>query len=526
MEGTPVGVGMGKIAAILAFSCLLLPAGVASVLAQALSEPEALARAGGLRTKSCVSSQNVPTEHQLWLRPDSRRAWRQGLHRYSSSCRVRTGSSLIAQLHASSGLPGFALRQNSGAPAGGGERSRRSSGSRGRPTPGTSPPARAYRTGRSATTRFLGVEHRYCPRLGYARSRGRPRASGRRYWFEAYELRTPPGASGGAGVTERGVIGIVLQDATDSSWLLPVERIIELFTAWDLPVNLLISPQAVSSTEVGTPSGPGALASPLVASSPSVASAPLQAVGQCGARTSRKQTSGSRDGVQPSAWCSSRRASIRRPARRRRSARSPITNLRGPDQDQEDFSVTPLLAEKWTFSPDLKTLTFKLTSRRQFPGRRALHLEGREVLLRARRGEGLDQQGQGVLRLDRVDRHARPDDGVAQLQGAELPGALSPRPQHRGDHRREERGDQGDQPGRHRPLQVRDLEQGRLGHAGQVGRLSRRRRRSRSSMRRSASSPIRPRRSRRCSPATSTPSRASPAFRRSASSRAIRASRC
>src|SRR5271157_482670 len=27
---------------------------------------------------------------------------------------------------------------------------------------------------------------------------------------------------------------------------------------------------------------------------------------------------------------------------------------------EEDFSVTPLLAEKWTFSPDLKTLTFTL----------------------------------------------------------------------------------------------------------------------------------------------------------------------
>ena len=26
----------------------------------------------------------------------------------------------------------------------------------------------------------------------------------------------------------------------------------------------------------------------------------------------------------------------------------------------EDFSVTPLLAEKWDFSPDLKTLTFTL----------------------------------------------------------------------------------------------------------------------------------------------------------------------
>ena len=29
---------------------------------------------------------------------------------------------------------------------------------------------------------------------------------------------------------------------------------------------------------------------------------------------------------------------------------------------EEDFSVTPLLAEKWTFSPDLKTLTFTLRS--------------------------------------------------------------------------------------------------------------------------------------------------------------------
>src|SRR5579863_9004146 len=27
---------------------------------------------------------------------------------------------------------------------------------------------------------------------------------------------------------------------------------------------------------------------------------------------------------------------------------------------EEDFSVTPLLVEKWTFSPDLKTLTFTL----------------------------------------------------------------------------------------------------------------------------------------------------------------------
>ena len=51
----------------------------------------------------------------------------------------------------------------------------------------------------------------------------------------------------------------------------------------------------------------------------------------------------------------------------------------------EDFSVTPLLAEKWTFSPDLKTLTFTLAQGRQVPGRRDVLLEGREILLRARR---------------------------------------------------------------------------------------------------------------------------------------------
>jgi hypothetical protein len=53
------------------------------------------------------------------------------------------------------------------------------------------------------------------------------------------QLRTPPGASGGAAVTENGVIGIVLQDAADFSLMLPVERIVQLFRAWQLPVDLL-----------------------------------------------------------------------------------------------------------------------------------------------------------------------------------------------------------------------------------------------------------------------------------------------
>ena len=55
------------------------------------------------------------------------------------------------------------------------------------------------------------------------------------------------------------------------------------------------------------------------------------------------------------------RASIRRRRRPPRSAKSTHYNIfEGLTKINEDFSVTPLLAEKWTFSPDLKTLTFTL----------------------------------------------------------------------------------------------------------------------------------------------------------------------
>src|SRR5271154_7475294 len=44
---------------------------------------------------------------------------------------------------------------------------------------------------------------------------------------------------------------------------------------------------------------------------------------------------------------------------------------------------------------------------RQIPGRRAVLLQGRQVLVRALRGQGLHEQGKGVLRFDRVDRRER-----------------------------------------------------------------------------------------------------------------------
>ncbi len=163
---------------------------------------------------------------------------------------------------------------------------------------------------------------------------------------------------------------------------------------------------------------------------------------------------------------------------------------------------------------------------RQVPGRRDVFLQGREILLRARRGQGLDQQGKSLLRLDRIDRRQRPRRRHAEVQGSELPGPVPPRPEHRCHRRREERGERSDQPGRHRPLQARCLEQGFVGHARQMGRLPRRRQ----DRHRARDVPLHQRSlgggrgdARR---ETSTTSRNSRPPRTSRNSRAIRASRC
>ena len=102
----------------------------------------------------------------------------------------------------------------------------------------------------------------------------------------------------------------------------------------------------------------------------------------------------------------------------RRDRRSDaLQHLRGPDQDQRGLlghaaarREMGLLARSQ--DPDLHP-----EAERQVPGRRVLLVQGRQVLVRALRRQGLDQQGQGFLRLDRIDRHARSDDGRAQVQG-------------------------------------------------------------------------------------------------------------
>ena len=72
------------------------------------------------------------------------------------------------------------------------------------------------------------------------------------------QLRTPPGASGGAGVTQNGVIGMVLQDGGDYSLLLPAGHIVELFQFYHLPVNLLIPVPAPAAKALGPAKGTAA----------------------------------------------------------------------------------------------------------------------------------------------------------------------------------------------------------------------------------------------------------------------------
>ena len=79
----------------------------------------------------------------------------------------------------------------------------------------------------------------------------------------------------------------------------------------------------------------------------------------------------------------------------------------------EDFSVTPLLAEKWDFSPDLKTLTFTLRPNVKFQDGETFTSNDVKFSFERFAGKEFDQQGQGVLRLDRIHRDARSDDGRA-----------------------------------------------------------------------------------------------------------------
>ena len=90
-----------------------------------------------------------------------------------------------------------------------------------------------------------------------------------------------------------------------------------------------------------------------------------------------------------------------------------LQHLRGPDQDQRGLLGHAAAGRQMDLLARPQDPDLHPQAERQVPGRRALLVQGRQVLVRALRRQGLDQQGQGVLRLDRIDRHARSDDGRA-----------------------------------------------------------------------------------------------------------------
>ena len=140
----------------------------------------------------------------------------------------------------------------------------------------------------------------------------------------------------------------------------------------------------------------------------------------------------------------------------------------------EDFSVTPLLAEKWKFSPDLKTLTFTLKPNVKFQDDEPFSSKDVKYSFERFAGAESTNKDKPFFASIEVDRDARSDDGRAQVQAAELRGALSLGPGHRGHPRREERDERSHQPCRHRTLQALLLGEGLVDHPRQMGRLSRR----------------------------------------------------
>ena len=83
----------------------------------------------------------------------------------------------------------------------------------------------------------------------------------------------------------------------------------------------------------------------------------------------------------------------------------------------EDFSVTPLLAEKWTFSPDLKTLTFTLKPNVKFQDGEPFTSKDVKFSFERYAAKDSTNKDKALLRLDRIDRDARSDDGRAEVQG-------------------------------------------------------------------------------------------------------------
>jgi hypothetical protein len=249
MEGTPVGSEMGKIIQRVVLACVLLTAGLGSALAQATSEPEALARAAKFADQVVrvipQRTDGASAEVGFGLIVGERA----GKVYIATPNHVVFGLERPSVLSAAPGVVFQGDRYNT-IPA------RRLD----RASPDdlavleVAPPQGLALPRAPIVLAAQLARGTWAWNIGIGQDWDMPDRAGGLGPLDAVTglrrigaLRTPPGASGGAGVTDSGVIGIVLQDASDYSLLLPVERIVQLFTAWGLPVNLLTS--AGPSTE-------------------------------------------------------------------------------------------------------------------------------------------------------------------------------------------------------------------------------------------------------------------------------------
>ena len=139
-----------------------------------------------------------------------------------------------------------------------------------------------------------------------------------------------------------------------------------------------------------------------------------------------------------------------------------------------DGSITPLLAESWTHGPGRQELHLQAAQGRQVPGRRGVRLVGGQVQLRARQGPKSTNKAKGAV-FDNISSISAPDPHTVILtlnnadgnflfrMGENTAVILHPK----------SAANAATKPVGTGPLQVRRLEEGRLGHADQVGRLSR-----------------------------------------------------
>jgi hypothetical protein len=250
MEGTSVGTEMGKIIQRVVLACVLLTAGLGSALAQATSEPEALARAA----KFADQVVRVIPQRTDGASPEVGFGLivgeRAGKVYIATPHHVVFGLKRPSVLSAEPGVVFHGDRYNT-IPA---RRLDRASAPDDLAVLEVAPPQGLALPRAPIVLAAQLARGTWAWNIGIGQDWDMPDRAGGLGPQDAVTglrrigaLRTPPGASGGAGVTDSGVIGIVLQDASDYSLLLPVERIVQLFTAWGLPVNLLTSAEPSST---------------------------------------------------------------------------------------------------------------------------------------------------------------------------------------------------------------------------------------------------------------------------------------